>query len=149
MVAAVAVQLLSHVWLFVTTWTTVDQFPLSFTISRGLLNFTFIESVMLSKHLILCYPFYLQSFSASGPFSKESALGIRWPKYWSFSFSLNTSNEYSGLISFRDDWFDFLAVQGTLKRVFSSTTIWKPQFLGAQPSLWSNSHIYTWLLERL
>ena len=78
----------------------------------------------------------LQSFPASGSFSSESVLCIRWPKYWSFSFSISPSNEYSGLISFRIDWFDLLAVQGTLKlRVFSNTTIQKHQFLGAQLSL--------------
>ena len=94
-------------------------------------------------------PFFcLQSFSASGSFSKESALGIRWPKYWTFSFSINPSNEYSRLIFLRVDWFDLLAVQGTLKRMFFST-IWNPQFFSAQSSLWSSSHIYTWLLEKL
>ena len=78
---------------------------------------------------------------------QKSVLRIRWPKYWSFSFSTSPSNEYSRLISFRIDWFDLLVVQGTLK-VFSSTTVWKHQFFGTQPSLWSNSHICTWLLER-
>ena len=131
--------------------TAVHQAPLSFTVSRGLLKFRSIESVMLSNHLILCCPLLLlpSSFSASGSFSKESDLGIRWPEYWTFSFSINPSNEYSGLISLRVDWFDLLAVQGTLKRIFSSTTIWKSRFFGAQPSLWSNSHIYTGLLEKL
>ena len=86
-----------------------------------------------------------QSFPASG--SSMSQLCIRWSKYWSFSFSSSPSNEYSGLISFRIDWFDRLAVQETL-RVFSITTIWKHQFFGAQPSLWSNSHIHAWLLEK-
>ena len=76
-------------------------------------------------------------------FSGESVLHIRWPKYWSFSFSTGFSNEYSGLISFRIDWFDLLAVQGTL-----NTTVQKHQFFSAQPSLWSNSHICTWLLEK-
>ena len=80
-------------------------------------------------------------------FSSESVLHIRWPKYWSFSSNISWSNEYSWLIPFRIDWFDLLAVQGTL-RVFSSTTVWKYQFFGAQPSLWSNSHICTWLLEK-
>ena len=89
-----------------------------------------------------------QSFPASGSFSSESALHIRWPKYWSFNFSINSSNEYSGLVSFRIDWFDLLAVQGTLNRVHSSTTVWKHQFFGTLPYLWSSSHICTWLLEK-
>ena len=80
-------------------------------------------------------------------FSTESALHIMWPKYWSFSFSISPSNEYSGLISFRTDWFHLLVVQG-LSRVFSSTTVQKHQFVGAQPSLCSISHICTWLLEK-
>ena len=79
-------------------------------------------------------------------FSNESVLRIR--KYWSFHFSISPSNEYLGLISFTVDWFDLLAVQGTLNRVFSRTTIWKHQFFGAQPSLWSSSHICIWLLEK-
>ena len=80
-------------------------------------------------------------------FSNESALCIRWPKYWSFSFNISPSNEYSGLISFRMDWMDLLAVQG-LSRIFSSTTVQKHQFFGTQLSLESNSHIRTWLLEK-
>ena len=91
------------------------------------------------------FSFCLPSFLASGCFSNESALHIRWPKYWSFSIS--PSNEYSVLISFRIRWFDLLAVQG-LSRVFSSTSVWKHQFFSAQPSLWSGSHIHTWLLEK-
>ena len=79
--------------------------------------------------------------------SNELVLPIGWPKYWSFSFSICPSNEYSGLISFRMDWFDLLVVSGTLSRVFSSTTVWKHQFLGTQPSLWPNAHIRTSLLE--
>ena len=78
----------------------------------------------------------------------ESALHIRWPNYWSFNFSISPSNEYSGLISFRIDWFDYLAVQGSLKRVFFSTIIQKHQFFNTQPSLWYNSHTCTWLLEK-
>ena len=80
-------------------------------------------------------------------FSNELALHIRWSKFWSFSFSISPSNEYSGLISFRIDWFDSLLSKG-LSRVFSSTAVWKHQFLGTQPSLCSNSHIHTWLLEK-
>ena len=81
-------------------------------------------------------------------FSNESALRIRWPKYWSFSFSISPCNEYSGLISFKIDWFDLFVIQGTLKIVFSSTIIQMHQVFGTQPSLGSNSHIHTWLLEK-
>ena len=81
-------------------------------------------------------------------FSNESTLCMRWPKYWSFSFSISPSNEHPGLISFRMDWLDLLAVQGTLKRVFSNTTVQKHQFFGAQLSSQSNSHIHTWPLEK-
>ena len=110
-----SVQSLRHVRLFVTPWTAARQASLSFTISQSLLRLISIESVMPSSHLILCHPLLLlpSIFPSIRVFSKESALRIRWPKYWSFSISL--SNEYSGLISFRIDWFDLLAVQGTLK----------------------------------
>ena len=110
------VQLLSHVEFFATLWTTACQASLSITNSRSLLKPMFIESVMPSNHVILCHPLLLPSiFAIIRIFSNESALCIRWPKNWSFSFSINPSNEYSGLISFRMDWFDLLAVQGTLK----------------------------------
>ena len=106
----------SCVQLFVTTWTAAHQASLSFTISRRLLKLTSIESVMPSNHLILCHPLLPPSvFPSIRVFSSESVLCIRWPKSWSFSFSICPSNEYSGLISFRIDWFDLLAVQGTLK----------------------------------
>ena len=97
--------------------TSACQAPLSFTVSRSLLKFMSIESVMLSNHLILCHPHLLlpSVFPSIRVFSIESALRIRWPKYWSFSFSISPSSEYSGLISFRINWFDVLAVQGTLK----------------------------------
>ena len=100
-----------------------------------------IESVMPSNHLILYHPLLLPSsiYPSIRVFSSESVLRIRWPKYWSFSFIISPSSEYSGLISFRIDWFDVLAVS----RVFSNTTVQKHQFFGAQPSLWSNSHIRT------
>ena len=116
----VAVQLLSHVQFFVTPWTAACQASPSFTISQSLLKLMTIKSVMLFNHLILCCPLLLlpSIFSSIRVFSNELALCIRWPKYWTFSFSISPSNEYSGLISFRIDWFDFLAVQGTLKRVF-------------------------------
>ena len=109
--------LFSHVRLFATPWTAAYQAPLSSTISWNLLRFVSIESVMPSSHLILCcllllLPSILPSIRV---LSSESALCIRWPQYWSFSFTISSSNEYSGLISFRIDWFDLLAVEGTLK----------------------------------
>ena len=114
-----AVQSLSRVLLFVTPWTAARQASL-FINSWSLLKLVSIESVMPSNHLILCCPLLLLSsiFPGIRVFSNESALSIRWPKYWSFSFSISPSNEQSGLISFRMDWFDFLAVQGTLKSLF-------------------------------
>ena len=112
-----SVQLLSCVRLFVTPWTAAPQASLSITNSRSSPKPMSIESVMPSNHLILCCPLFLlpSIFSSIRVFSSESALHIRWPKYWSFSCSISVSNEYSGLISFKTDWFDLLAVQGTLK----------------------------------
>ena len=100
-----------------TPWTTVCQASLSITKSRSLLKFMSIESLMPSSHLTLCPPLILLPpiFPSIRVFSKKSVLRIRWPKYWSFSFSISPSNEYSGLISFRMDWLDLLAVQGSLK----------------------------------
>ena len=100
-----------------TPWISARQATLSSTISWSLLKFMFIESVMLSNHLILCHPLLLlpSIFPIIRVFSNESALRIRWPKYWSFSFTISPSNEHSGLISFRIDCFDLFAVQGTLK----------------------------------
>ena len=137
-----AVQSLSHVRLFATPWTAARQASLSFTISGSLLKPMSIESVMPSNHLIRCHPLLLlpSVFPSIRVFSNELALQIRWPKYWSFSFSISPSNEYSGLISFRMDWLDLLAVQGTLKSLLQHYSS-KHQFFGAQPSLWSNSHI--------
>ena len=108
----VAVQSLIRVQLFVTPWTAACQASLSFTISRSLLKFMSIESVMPSNHLIPCHPLLLlpSIFPSIRVFSNESALHIRWPKYWSFSFSISPSNEYSELISFKIVWFDLLAV---------------------------------------
>ena len=144
-----SVQLLSCVWLFAThglqharppcpsptpgaCW---NSWPLSWwchpTISSSAVPFS------------SC----LQSFPASGSFPMESVLHIRWPMFWSFNFSISPSNEHSGLISFRIDWFDLLAVQG-LSRVFSNTTVQKHQFFGTQFSLCSSSHIHIWLLEK-
>ena len=111
-----SVQSLSHVWLFAIPWTAARQVSLSFTISQSLLKLMFTESVMPSNHLILCHLLLLPSiFPSIRVFSNESVLCIRWPKYWSFSFSISPSNGRSGLISFRMDWLDLLAVQGTLK----------------------------------
>ena len=111
------VQSLNCVRLFATPWSEAYQASLSITNSRSSLELMSIESVMPSNHLILCHPLLLLSsiFPSIGVFSSESVLHIRWPKYWSFSFSISPSTEYSGLISFRMDWLDLLAVQGTLK----------------------------------
>ena len=129
-------QSLSRVWLFTTPWTTVCQASLSITNSRTLLKLMSIELVMPSNHLFLCRPLLLPPsiFPSFGVFCSESVLPIRWPKYWSFSFSITPSNEYSGLISFRMDWLDLLAIQ-ELSRVFSNTTVQKHQFFSAQLSL--------------
>ena len=112
-----SVQTLSCVRLFATPWTAAHQASLSITNSQSLLKLMFIESVIPSNHLILCRPLLLlpSIFPSIRVFSKESVLHIRWPKYWSFSFSICPFNEYSRLISFRMDWWDLLAVQGTLK----------------------------------
>ena len=112
-----SVQLLSHVWLFVTPWTAACQVSLSVTNSQSLLKLMSIKLVMPSNHLIFYRPLLLPPSTVPSirVFSNESALHIRWPKYWSFSFSISPSNENSGLISFRMDWLDLLAVQGTLK----------------------------------
>ena len=111
------VQPLSSIQLFVTPWTAACQASLSSSISQCLFKLISIESMMPSNHLILFHPLLLlpSIFPSNRVFSNESALCIRWPKYWSFSFSISPSNEYSGLASFRIDWFDLLAVQGTLK----------------------------------
>ena len=111
-----SVQLLSHVWLFATPWTTARQASLSITYSQSLLKLMSNELVMPSNHLILCCPLLLTSiFPSIRVFSNESVLRIRWPKYWSFSFSISPSSAYSELISLWLDWLDLLAVQGTLK----------------------------------
>ena len=112
-----AVQLFSHVWLFATPWTTAHQASLSIINSWSLPKLMSMESVIPSNHLILCRPLFLlpSIFPSIRVFSNESALRIRWPKYWSFSFNISPSNERPGLISFRMDWLDLFAVQGTLK----------------------------------
>ena len=125
-----SVQSLSRVQLFVTPWTAARQASLSITNSQSLLKLMSIESVMTYNHLIFCPPFLLPPsiFLSIRAFSNESFLCIRWPKYWSFSFSISPSNEYSGLISFRMDWLDLLAVQGTLKSLLHHHSS-KPSFL--------------------
>ena len=126
---ASSVQLLSRVRLFETPWTAARQASLSITNSWSFLKLMSIELVMPSNHLILCRPLLLlpSILHSIRVFSNKSVLCIRWPKYWNFSFSISPSNEYSGLISFRMDWLDLLAVKG-LSRVFSNTTIQKHQF---------------------
>ena len=115
--SGIVVQSLNCVQLLATPWTAAYQVSLSFTISWSLLKLMSFELMMPSNHLILCHPLLLlpSIFPSIRVFSNESALCIRWPKYWSFSFSISPSNEYLGLISFRTDWFDLLAVQGIPK----------------------------------
>ena len=123
---------------------------LSFIVSQSLLKFISINLVMLSNHVILCHPFLLlpSVFPSIRVFSNESILHIRWPKYWNFSFSISPSNEFQ-------DWFPLeltaliSLLSKELSRVFSNTTFREHQFFGVQPSLWSNSNIHTWLLEKL
>ena len=131
-----SVQLLSCVQLFATPWTAACQASLSIANSQSLLKLLSIESVSPSNHLILCCPLLLPPsiFPSIRVFSNQSVLCIRWPKYWSFSFSISPFSEYSGLISFRMDWLDLLAVQG-LSRVSSNITVQKQQFFGTQLSL--------------
>ena len=114
-----SVQSLSHVRLFTIPWTAARQASLSINNSRSSLKLVFVESVIPSNHLILCCPLLLPPsiFPSIRVFSNESILHIRWPKYWTFSFSISPSNDYSGLISFRMDWLDLLAVQGTVKNL--------------------------------
>ena len=140
----ISVQSLSCVRLFSIPWTTACRASLSITNSLSLLKLMFIESVMSSNHLILCRPLLplLSIFPSIRVFSNQSVLHVRWPKHWSFSFSISPSKEYSGLISFRMDCWISLQPKG-LSRVFSNTTVQKHQFFSAQLSLWSNSHIHT------
>ena len=142
-------KLLSRVLFFVTPWTAARQASLSITNSQSLLKLMSTESVMPSSHHILCHPLLLLPPNPPSirVFSNESTLCMRWPKYWSFSFSISPSNEYSGLISFRMDWLDLLAAKG-LSRAFSNTMVQKHQFFGAQLSSQSKSHIHTWPLEK-
>ena len=136
-----SVQSLSHVGLFAMPWTGAHQASLSFTKSRSLLRLISIESVMPSNHLILCRPLLLlpSNFPSIRVFSNGSVLCIRWPKYWSFSFNISPSNEHPGLISFRMDWFDLLAVQGTLKSLLQyhsskASILWLSAFFRVQLS---------------
>ena len=139
-----SVQSLSHVWLFVTPWTAACQASLSITNSRSLLKLMSISMVMPSNHLILCHPLLLlpSIFPSIRVFSNESTLCIRLPKYWSFSFSIRLFNDYSGLISFRIDWFDLLGVQRTLKSLLQhhsskASVLWHLAFFMVQLS-----HLY-------
>ena len=134
-----SVEFLSHVRLFVTPLNAARQASLSLTKSWSLPKLMPIESVMPSKHLILCHPLLLPHsiFPSIRVFSNESTLHIKWPKYWSFSFSISTANEYLGLISFRIDWFDLLAVQGTLKSLLQhhnskASILWHSAFFIVQ-----------------
>ena len=136
-----SVQLLSRIWLFATLWIAVCQASLSINNSQNLLKLMSLQSVMPSSHLIPCCTLFLlpSIFPSIRVFSNESALHIRWPKYWSFSFSISSSKEYSGLISFRMDWLDLLAVQGTLKSLLQhhsskASILWCSAFFVVQLS---------------
>ena len=143
-----SVQSLGHVWLFATPWTAALQAYLSITNSWSLLKLMSVQLVMQSNHLIFCFLLLLPLiFPSIRVFFNESVLPIRWLNYWSFSFSISPSNEYSALVSFRIDWFDLLKVQVTLKSLHQHH-IQQHKFFGVQPSLWSNFHIHTWLLEK-
>ena len=147
----VVAQSLSHVQLFASSWTIAHHTSLSFTICRNLLRLMSLELVMPSKNLssVTLFSSFLQSLVVLGGFFvlfcfvlNESALCIRWAKYWSFSFSISPSNEYSGLISFRIDWFVLPVVQGTLKSLLQHHSS-KAAILKCSAFLWSNSHIHT------
>ena len=140
----------SYVRLFMTPWTAACQASLSITNSQSLLKLMSIESVIPSKHLILCHPLLLlpSIFPSNRVFSNESVLCIRWPKHWSFSISISPSNVYSGLISFRTDWFDLLTIQGTLKSLLQHHTLkasilWCSAFFIVQLShlYWKNHNL--------
>ena len=145
-----SVQSLSRVWLFMTPWIAARQASLSITNSQSSPKLMWIESVMPSSHLILCCPLLLLPpvLPSIRVFSNESALCMTWPKYWSFSLSIRPSNEHPGLVSFRMDWLDLLAVHGTLKSLLQHHSS-KASFFSTQLSSQSNSHIDTWPLEKL
>ena len=138
--------LFSH---FATPWTAAVQVSLSFTISWSLLkpHVHWVNDAIQPCHPLSPLLLLPSIFPSIRVFSSESAVHIRWPKYWSFSLRIGPSNEYSGLISFSIYWFDLLAIQGTLKSLLQHHSS-KHQFFGTQPSLWSNSYIHTWLLEK-
>ena len=144
-----SVKLLSRVWLFAIPWTAAHQVSLSITSFWSLLKLMSIESVMPSNHLILCRSLLLPPsiFPSIRVSSNQSVLHIRWLKYWSFSFGISPSNEYSGLISFRMDWLDLFAVQGTLKSLLKHHSS-KASILQCSAFIKSNSHIHTWLLKK-
>ena len=144
-----SVQSLSRVRLFATPWIAARQASLSITNSRSSPRLTSIESVMPSNYFIFCHPrlFLHLIFPSIRVFSNESVLHIRWPKYWSFSFSSSPSNEYSGWFPLGLTGLISLQSKG-LSRVFSNTTVQKHQFFGAQPSSQSKSHIHTWPMEK-
>ena len=144
-----SVQLLSRVRLFATPWTAACQAFLSITNSQSSPKLMSIELVVPSSHLILCRPLLLlpSIFPSIRVLSNESTLRIRWPNYWILSFNISPSKEHPGLISFRMDWLDLLAVQETLKSLFQHHSS-KASVFGIQLSLYSNSHIHTRLLEK-
>ena len=144
-----SVQSLSRVRLFANPWIAARQASLSITIAWSSLKLSCVESVMPSSHLILCRPLFLLPPIPPSirVFSNKSTLRMRWPKYWSFSFSIIPSKEQPGLISFSMGWLNLLAVQG-LPRVFSNTTVQKHQFFSTQLSSQSNCHIHTRPLEK-
>ena len=145
---SVVAQSLSHVQLFATPWTAACQGSLSFTISWSLCKLMSIESIMPSNHLILCHPLLLpEIFPNVRVFFSESTLHNRWPKYWSFNFSISPPMNIQGWFPLGLTGLITLLSRG-LSRVFPSTTVWRHQFFGAQSSLWSNSHIHRWLVGK-
>ena len=144
-----SIQLLSHVRLFVTPWTTACQASLSINNSQSLLKLMSIKSVMSSNHFIFCCPLLLlpSIFPSIRVFSNESAFHIRWPKYSSYSLNISPSNEHPGLFSFRMDWLDLLAVQGTLKSLLQHHSS-KASILHCSAFFIPNSHIHTWPQEK-
>ena len=140
----VVVQLLNWVQLFATPWTAACQASLSFTVYQSLLKFMPLELMMPSSHLILCHPLLLlpSIFPSIRAFANESVLHIRWPKIWSFSFSISPSNEYSGLISFSMDWLDLLVAQGTLKSLLQHHSSKASTVLCSAISIVQLSHLY-------
>ena len=136
--------MLNHFRLFAAPWTATSQASMSIIKFRSLFKLMCLESVMPSNHLNLCHPFFLPPsiFLSIRVFSNDSVLHIRWPKYWSFSFTISPSNEYSGLISFRMDCSELFAIQGTVKNPLQCYS-WKASIFSIQPSLWFNFHICT------